>query len=328
MKSDPNLHRASSAAPSSTPGATAESNTGSASALSPWPHAPLRVGLVGGGLWARVVHADFLAAGPETKLAGVWARRPEAAAEIAAAHGCPAFDAYDDLLAACDAVAFAVPPDIQAALALKAVAVGKAVLLEKPIALDLAAAEALAAAVREAKVGSLVLLTWRYAPRTQAFLDRVREMKALGGEARFITAASLGGPFATPWRLERGPLLDLGPHVIDMLEAALGPVTRIRAAGDLSTWVSLQLDHQGGAVSTASLSAMVPGEPNAAGIEVYGREGTERLDTNNMARRSTLAQVRRAFAEAALGVPSKMRLDVQHGLHLQRLLHDAESQLR
>ncbi|MDQ1396460.1 MAG: hypothetical protein QOG64_1719, partial [Acidimicrobiaceae bacterium] len=40
----------------------------------------LAVGLVGAGPWATMVHAPVLSAGPETLLAGVWARRPEAAA--------------------------------------------------------------------------------------------------------------------------------------------------------------------------------------------------------------------------------------------------------
>ena len=39
------------------------------------------VGLVGAGGWADLVHAPTLAAGPQTRLAGVWARRPEAAGE-------------------------------------------------------------------------------------------------------------------------------------------------------------------------------------------------------------------------------------------------------
>ncbi|MEW2043470.1 gfo/Idh/MocA family oxidoreductase, partial [Streptomyces sp. NPDC005534] len=32
-----------------------------------WTQAPVRVGLVGAGPWARAVHARVLAAGPETQ---------------------------------------------------------------------------------------------------------------------------------------------------------------------------------------------------------------------------------------------------------------------
>ncbi|MBV9935452.1 MAG: Gfo/Idh/MocA family oxidoreductase, partial [Actinobacteria bacterium] len=92
----------------------------------------LDVGLVGAGPWAQFVHGPMLAAGPETRLAGVWARRPEAADELAVRFGSQAFATYDDLLDGCDAVAFAVPPMVQAELAVTAAQAGKALLLEKP----------------------------------------------------------------------------------------------------------------------------------------------------------------------------------------------------
>ncbi|NEC72821.1 gfo/Idh/MocA family oxidoreductase, partial [Streptomyces rochei] len=39
----------------------------------PWTHRPVEAGLVGAGPWARAMHARVLAAGPETRLAAVWA---------------------------------------------------------------------------------------------------------------------------------------------------------------------------------------------------------------------------------------------------------------
>src|SRR6186997_828853 len=52
---------------------------------------PVAVGLIGAGPWATLVHAPVLAASPRTRLAGVWARRPEAAAELAERHGTTAY---------------------------------------------------------------------------------------------------------------------------------------------------------------------------------------------------------------------------------------------
>src|SRR4051794_30351396 len=74
---------------------------------------PVAVGLIGAGPWASMVHAPVLANSPHTRLAGVWARRPEAAAELAAKNKTVAFDSVDALLDACEAVACAVPPDVQ-----------------------------------------------------------------------------------------------------------------------------------------------------------------------------------------------------------------------
>ena len=47
----------------------------------------LSFGLIGGGPWALRVHGPVLAAHPRARLAGVWTRRPEAAAEVAARFG-------------------------------------------------------------------------------------------------------------------------------------------------------------------------------------------------------------------------------------------------
>src|SRR4051812_23012614 len=110
---------------------------------------PVRVGLVGAGPWAATMHGPVLATGPQTRLTAVWARRSEAAAQLAARLGTHAAGSYEELLDRCDAVAFAVPPDIQATLAPRAARAGKALLLEKPLALDLRAARTLADAVEE-----------------------------------------------------------------------------------------------------------------------------------------------------------------------------------
>ncbi|HSL58020.1 MAG TPA: Gfo/Idh/MocA family oxidoreductase [Acidimicrobiales bacterium] len=286
----------------------------------------LRVGLVGAGPWARFVHAPMLADHPGTTLAGIWARRPEAADDLAAAHGTQGYARMEELLDGCDAVAFAVPPDVQAELAVVAARAGKALLLEKPIALDLTAATRLAEAVGEAGVGSQVLLTWRYTAGVRAFLADLADREPLGGRAQFVSASALGGPFATPWRLEHGALLDLGPHVIDLLDAALGPVVRIRAHGDPNRWLGLLLDHESGAVSEASLSMRSPIDPARATLEIHTASGVVDLDAAAVAGPAAFTTVVDELIETARGVPHP--LDVRRGLHLQQLLDAAHRDLR
>lgn len=286
---------------------------------------PVRVGLVGAGPWARMVHAPTLAAGPHTALAGVWARRPEAAAELAAAHGVPAFDRLDALYDACEAVAFAVPPAVQAELAADAARRGKALLLEKPIGLDLAGAERLAGAVGDAGVASLVVLTFRFSPIVRAFLRDVEGLALVGGRGHFLMGSFLGGPFATPWRLEHGPLLDLGPHIVDLLDAAAGPVVRVRAHGDASRWIGLLLDHASGAVTEASLTGW-SGCPMSAGVELHTAEGVHTVDCAAAASPATFATIAEELADTVrTGVPHP--IDVQRGLHVQRLLAAALTDL-
>jgi len=288
--------------------------------------APVAVGLVGAGPWAHMVHAPTFAAGPETRLAGVWARRPEAAARLAARHGSTAVSDLDELLERCEVVAFSVPPEVQADLAVRAVGAGRAVVLEKPIAADLDGAERLADAIGEAGVASFVVLSWRYADLVRRFVDDAAGFDVTGASGRFISGSLLAGPFATPWRLERGPLLDLGPHVVDLLDATVGEVVGVRAAGDLLGWVSLALDHIGGETSTVALCATSGIDPGRAGVELYGPAGVLEIDCTASVDGHAFATLRREVA-AAVREGTRHPLDVGRGLHLQRILHLAEGQL-
>lgn len=283
---------------------------------------PVTVGLVGAGPWAATMHGPVLAAGPETRLTAVWARRPEAAAELAATLGTVAAGSYEELLDRCEAVAFAVPPDIQAALAVRAAKAGKALLLEKPLALDLDDARRLADAVENAGVASQVVLTKRYHPRTRAFLAAARDFPAIGARASYLHGAFLGGPFATGWRMTYGALHDLGPHLLDLADAALGPITELRACGDPQRWVELTCRHQSGAVSQLSLSGAVGLPSSRAGIELFGDTGAMSLDFATVNHAECWPIVRAEFA-AAVRTGTPHSLDVRRGLLLQELLETA-----
>lgn len=287
---------------------------------------PVSVGLVGAGPWASMVYGPLLAGRSDLELSGVWARRPEAAEALASRSGTIARSSYEELLDTCEAVVFAVPPDGQATMAAEAARAGKAVLLEKPIAGDLEGAERLADAIGEAGVGSQITLTWRYAATVRSFLESAHAAELDGGRGAFVSGALLGGPFTTPWRLERGPLLDLGPHLIDLLDAALGTVVGVQAHGDLHGWIGLLLDHEGGAASEASLCATAAVEPHVAEVKLYGRGGAITVDCATAVTPDAFVTLASEFVEtvrAGGGHP----LDVQRGLHLQRIITDAESQL-
>ena len=88
------------------------------------------------------------------------------------------------LLVDCEAVAFAVPPDVQAAMATEAARAGKALLLDKPIGLTLPEAEALTAAVDAAGVVSQLVLSNRYRPRVREFLAAAADFRTTGAQAR------------------------------------------------------------------------------------------------------------------------------------------------
>src|SRR5688572_30833348 len=110
-----------------------------------------------------MVHGPILANHPDTELVGVWARRAEAAEKVALKHGATAFADYHAMLERCEAVAFCVPPNVQAEMAVAAAKAGKTLLLEKPIALELEPAERLVDAIDAAGVRTVLLLSLRYA---------------------------------------------------------------------------------------------------------------------------------------------------------------------
>src|SRR3978361_1355557 len=113
----------------------------------------MRFAVLGTGFWARIVHATALAAHPDHELVGVWGRDLAKAKAVGAQFDVAGYDDLDELLARCDAVSIALPPDVQVPLAQRAAASGKPLLVEKPIALDVADADRLVTTVRDAGGG-------------------------------------------------------------------------------------------------------------------------------------------------------------------------------
>lgn len=286
--------------------------------------AAIPVGLVGAGSWAERVHAPMIAAGPETSLVAVWARRFEAAKALADTYGAQPFDDYDAFLAACEAVDFAVAPEAQPDLAIRAARAGKPLLLEKPLGATLEAATAMAEAIKEAGVPSLLTLTYRFIPGMDEFISSTVSGKPIGARATFL--AGYISRTGSPWRQERGALLDVGPHTIDLVSAVLGPAVRIVAHGDSRKWVGLLLDHEGGGCSQIAISPAVTVAPPRVGVEAFGPEGSFAFNSWSGSRQFAFGALRHAFA-TAVRTDKEHPLNAQHGLYLQRLVHLAEQQL-
>lgn len=285
----------------------------------------MRVGLVGAGPWGAATHAVALRAHPGTTLAGVWARRPEQAAAL----GAPVFADPDALFAAVDAVAFAVPPAVQAELAPRAAAAGCHLVLEKPLADTLAGAQRVADAVAAAGVRSVLVLTRRFAPETRAFLADAAAGRWSGGAACWLSGALLGGPFAaSPWRREGGALADVGPHVLDLLDAALGAVTGValaRREEPTDTW-TLALTHAGGATSSATLSLRTPVTPSVLRVAVHGPGGHAVLTSRATPATDCYAVLLDELAEV-VRTGADHPLDVRRGAHLQAVAEQVHAAL-
>lgn len=288
----------------------------------------MRAGLVGTGPWARSVHGPGLAASDAVELVGVWGRDEGRTAALAEEFGVRPFADYDALLAEVEMVAFALSPDVQAAMALRAAEAGKHVLLDKPVAIDVEAARRLSDAVSESDVASVVFFTDRFGD-SGAWMDEARrEGGWLGGSLRWLAALGTpGNPYAaSAWRWERGALWDIGPHALSTLSATLGPITAIDAVAGARDLVHLVVTHDSGATSTATLSLQAP--PAAVDNEtvLWGEHGLARMPPRG-AGSSQLAFANAVVQLVAAASGADNPIDVHFGVQVVELLHAAETSL-
>ncbi|MHC5795048.1 Gfo/Idh/MocA family protein [Lacisediminihabitans sp. FW035] len=214
--------------------------------------------------------------------------------------------ARDDI----DIVDICVPGHLHAEIALAALAAGKHVLVEKPLANSLSEAEAMADAAADASARAIVSLVGFNYRRVPA-LALARRIVADGrlGEIRQVRASYLqdwlvDAEAPMSWRLRResagsGALGDLASHAIDQLQFLLGDlvsevsarthtfVTERTGEGgpepvtvDDAVWATLAFDS--GARGSLEVSRVATGRKNALSIELFGSTGALRFDLEEL----------------------------------------------
>ena len=276
----------------------------------------LRFGVLGTGYWALETHASMLAASDDAELVAIWGRDPAKTEAAAARFGIAGFSDLDRLLAEVDAVAIAVPPDVQAELATRAAAAGCHLLLDKPVALSLDGADRVAKAVEAAGVASLVFCTLRFLPALAAWVEQA----AGAGDWQGGDGAWLGTVFTEPdspfadsrWRRRKGALWDLGPHMLALALPVFGPVESVTAATMPPEAVNLILHHQGGVRSTLTLSQSVPPPATLIRYQVHGPGGrfaVPRFKLDHLvALEAAIGQFTELVVAGATGHPCDVRL--------------------
>ncbi|MFE7271682.1 Gfo/Idh/MocA family protein [Streptomyces sp. NPDC057623] len=291
----------------------------------------MRIGLLGTGPWAQMAHAPALSRHGELDFVGVWGRRAAPTKELADGYGVRAYDDVDALFADVDAVAVALPPSVQAELAVRAARAGCHLLLDKPLAPTVEQARAVAEAVEESGVASVVFFTTRFQPETAAWITEQAALEGwFTGRAQWLGAvfSGDGNPFAdSPWRREKGALWDVGPHALSVLLPVLGDARRVTAAahgpGDT---VHLVLDHVGGASSTLALSLTAPPAAAGATVELRGAAGVTLLPESTESAVSALVRAADALL-AASRTEQPHACDAAFGLRVTEILAAAEALL-
>ncbi len=215
---------------------------------------------------------------------------------------------FDAVLAdgAVDIVDLCVPGHLHAPMAIAALAAGKHVLLEKPLANTVAEAEQVvraAAAAAARGVHAMVGFNYRRIPALALARGYVESGRL--GQVRQARVAYLQDWLADDdapmtWRLRQetagsGALGDLASHAVDQVRHLLGQEV-VRVNGEVRTfvpqrtgeqgredvtvddaaWATLQLD--GGAVASVEVTRMATGRKNSLLIELYGSRGAVRFD--------------------------------------------------
>lgn len=235
----------------------------------------MRFGLVGTGYWASTVHGPGLVAHRHADLVAVWGRRPEQAAQLASRLGVRATDSVEELISSVEAVAFAVPPGVQAPIAAAAADAGRHLLLEKPLAEDLASAQEVLRAVKATGVSTVVFFTARFSPGLRSWFEQLA-----GGDwdaGTFVEMGSIftpGSPYLeSQWRRDRGALWDIGPHALATLTVAMGPVDSAQLTRGRKDIVAITTKHLGGGVASALLALDAPTAARFRSARFYGSSG-------------------------------------------------------
>ncbi|MFC4950517.1 Gfo/Idh/MocA family protein [Pseudonocardia sp. GCM10023141] len=261
---------------------------------------PLRVGMVGAGAISGA-YLDRLTTLADLELVAVADLVPERAKAVLERVPTARAVSLDELLAASDVdvVLNLTVPLVHADVALRAIAAGKAVYGEKPLAGTAADAATMLAAAERADV------TLGCAPDTVLGTGVQTARRAVDDGligAPIAATATMVTPGHEAWHPDPefyyqpggGPLLDMGPYYLTALITMLGPVVRVTGAAgrtrserviasgprsgtvfpvDVDTHVTGVLEHHGGVLSTIVMSFDAVGS-RASRIEVHGESGS------------------------------------------------------
>ncbi|MFC9985600.1 Gfo/Idh/MocA family protein [Microbacterium keratanolyticum] len=259
----------------------------------------IRSGILGGGFMARVHRAAVRNAGGEvTSLA---TSSLSSAERVARSLGVERAQSTPDLLAdpGIDLVHVCTPNATHAQLALAAIAAGKHVVCEKPLATTPADADLLVeAAAREGVVGA-VPFVYRYHPMVREARARV-----LAGQAGALLSLDCG--YLQDWMLHESDddwrvqsatagdsraFADIGSHLCDLIEFVTGErIMRLTARTrrvfqdrggntvDTEDIAAVLVEMESGALGSLLVSQMAPGRKNALTLEIHGSRETLRFE--------------------------------------------------
>lgn len=251
-------------------------------------HEPIRVAVLGYGLAGRVFHCPFVSAVPGLHLAAIVQRHGEEAT-IAYPH-VRLLRSVEEALAdpTIDLIVVATPNETHEVLALAALAAGKHVVVDKPMA---PSSEAAVKLIRAARAAGKLLIPFHNRRWDGDFLT----LQALLAEQKLGRVATVlsqwdrfrPSPRANSWKEiasdAHGLLQDLGPHLLDQAMGLFGPPQRLTAsirrdrdgtAVEDSFDITLEFDQPGGHTLRYLCGATLLAADAAPRFRVHGTQGS------------------------------------------------------
>ena len=221
-----------------------------------------------------------IAASKNGRVAAIASRDPQRARQLAEAYpGAKAPETYDALLADphVDAVYIPLVNSVHKEWTLRALAAGKHVLCEKPLAMNAQEAEEMASAAGSAGKRLMEAAMYRFHPRTRAFIDGLRDPMYVQASFGFTLKGTSNYRFQAP--LGGGALLDVGFYVVSVARWILGEPSHVLARSRLVDGVDMTtsalLQFPGG--QTAAVWASFESQEDQE-LTVVGRDHVDRLE--------------------------------------------------
>jgi predicted dehydrogenase len=233
----------------------------------------LRAAIIGYGLAGRFFHAPLIASTDGLTVTSVVTSSPERQAQVAREHpDAQALASPHELWEKAgdhDLIVVATPNDAHAPIATEAIDRGLPVVVDKPLAVSVAEAEALVAHAERAALLLTVFQNRRW-DSDQLTLRRLLAEDRLGTVIRFESRFERWRPLSDvgAWRESAPPedgggqLLDLGSHLVDQALVLFGPATHVYAEVDARRGTPadddafLALRHASGVISHLRASAL------------------------------------------------------------------------
>ncbi len=286
---------------------------------------PIGVAVIGAGMAGRAHAYAYRAATtvfddrlPAVRLVAIADANHQFATDAAHRYGFARAETSWQAIAAADdidAVSVVVANSLHREIVEGLLAAGKHVLCEKPLAGNLADAEAMVDTAAKSSLVNAVGYTYRRSPAVSAIRAQIRPGslgKPLHFNGHYWCDYGCDPRAPISWRYRGGPgsgaLGDVGSHIIDLAEYLCGPIAAVSGA-TLRTLVAerpvplaaalghaiveVSADTQpvenediatftatfaGGAVGTFSVSRVAFGLPNSLGFELFGETGAATFD--------------------------------------------------